>query len=191
MPEAARPRRQHRAHRRDYADGERKRGILDAAQLLGNAPAQADEAVEAIMTSDTRPKQIAVEFKLGGKTVRIGGICKGAGMIQPGMSATGARPAAHAAARHDALLHHHRRRYRSEGVASRVAGSRREQFQPHHRGWRHEHQRHGAGAGQRTCWKQKACGASVPRAGSSELRSNVMWQLSSPRSTTSALNSPR
>ena len=46
------------------------------------------------MTSDTRPKQIAVEFKLGGKTVRIGGICKGAGMIQPGMSATGARPAA-------------------------------------------------------------------------------------------------
>jgi glutamate N-acetyltransferase / amino-acid N-acetyltransferase len=71
-----------------------KRGILQAAQLLGNAPAQADEACEAIMTSDTRPKQIAVEFKLGGKTVRIGGICKGAGMIQPGMSATGARPAA-------------------------------------------------------------------------------------------------
>jgi len=71
-----------------------KRGISEAAQLLGNAPAQADEACEAIMTSDTRPKQIAVEFKLGGKTVRIGGICKGAGMIQPGMSATGVRPAA-------------------------------------------------------------------------------------------------
>ena len=71
-----------------------KRGILEAVQILGNAPAQADEACEAIMTSDTRPKQIAVEFKLGGKTVRIGGICKGAGMIQPGMSATGARPAA-------------------------------------------------------------------------------------------------
>ena len=46
------------------------------------------------MTSDTRPKQIAIEFKLGRKTVRIGGMCKGAGMIQPGMSATGARPAA-------------------------------------------------------------------------------------------------
>ena len=71
-----------------------KRGILEAVQILGNAPAQADEACEAIMTSDTRPKQTAVEFKLGGKTVRIGGICKGAGMIQPGMSATGARPAA-------------------------------------------------------------------------------------------------
>jgi len=71
-----------------------KRGIFEAAQILGNAPAQADEACEAIMTSDTRPKQIAVEFKLGGKTIRIGGICKGAGMIQPGMSATGVRPAA-------------------------------------------------------------------------------------------------
>jgi glutamate N-acetyltransferase/amino-acid N-acetyltransferase len=70
-----------------------KRGIFEAAQILGNAPAQADEACEAIMTSDTRPKQIAVEFMLGGKTVRIGGICKGAGMIQPGMSPTGARPA--------------------------------------------------------------------------------------------------
>lgn len=46
------------------------------------------------MTSDTKPKQVAFEFELGGRTVRIGGICKGAGMIQPGMSATGARPAA-------------------------------------------------------------------------------------------------
>jgi len=71
-----------------------KRGILEAARLLGYSSRHADQAAEAIMTSDTRPKQIAVEFKLGGETVRIGGICKGAGMIQPGMSATGARPAA-------------------------------------------------------------------------------------------------
>ena len=71
-----------------------KRGILEAAKVLGNSSRHADQAAEAIMTSDTRPKQIAVEYKLGGKTVRIGGICKGAGMIQPGMSATGARPAA-------------------------------------------------------------------------------------------------
>ena len=71
-----------------------REGILRAAQLLGNDVPHADEAVEAIMTSDTRPKKIAIEFKLGGKTVRIGGMCKGAGMIQPGMSATGARPAA-------------------------------------------------------------------------------------------------
>ena len=71
-----------------------KSGILAAAQMLGHDAAHAAEAAEAIMTSDTKPKQVAVEFKLGGKTVRIGGICKGAGMIQPGMSATGARPAA-------------------------------------------------------------------------------------------------
>lgn len=74
--------------------GNVKNGILEAAAMLGSAARQADEAAEAIMTSDTRPKQVAVEFRLGGKTARIGGICKGAGMIQPGMSATGARPAA-------------------------------------------------------------------------------------------------
>lgn len=75
-----------------------KSGILHAAQVLGHDAAHAAEAAEAIMTSDTKPKQIAIEFKLGGKRVRIGGICKGAGMIQPGMSATGARPAATPAA---------------------------------------------------------------------------------------------
>jgi glutamate N-acetyltransferase / amino-acid N-acetyltransferase len=70
-----------------------KKGILQAAGLLGSAPENARHAVEAIMTSDTRPKEIAVEIELGGKRVRLGGICKGAGMIQPGMSPTGARPA--------------------------------------------------------------------------------------------------
>jgi glutamate N-acetyltransferase/amino-acid N-acetyltransferase len=69
-------------------------GIAAAATMLGSTAAHADHATEAIMTSDTKPKQTAVEFKLGGQTVRLGGICKGAGMIQPGMSATGARPAA-------------------------------------------------------------------------------------------------
>ena len=68
-------------------------GIIEAATLLGDKIENADHAAEAIMTSDSRSKQIAVEFLLGGKTVRIGGICKGAGMIQPGMSPTGARPA--------------------------------------------------------------------------------------------------
>jgi glutamate N-acetyltransferase/amino-acid N-acetyltransferase len=63
----------------------------------------ADHAAEAIMTSDSRSKQIAIEFKLGGKPVRIGGICKGAGMIQPGMSPTGARPAALPGGRAQAL----------------------------------------------------------------------------------------
>jgi glutamate N-acetyltransferase/amino-acid N-acetyltransferase len=69
-------------------------GIIEAAAMLGGGVEHAAEACEAIMTSDTRPKQIAVEFKLGGKTVRIGGMCKGAGMIQPGMSDHGKRPAA-------------------------------------------------------------------------------------------------
>ena len=69
-------------------------GIIEAAVELGSTPAHADRAVEAIMTSDSKPKQIAIEFKLAGKTVCIGGMCKGAGMIEPGMSATGARPAA-------------------------------------------------------------------------------------------------
>ena len=69
-------------------------GIAEAAVGLGSTARHADQAAEAIMTSDTRSKQIAVEFKLGGKFIRIGGICKGAGMIQPGMSATGKRPGA-------------------------------------------------------------------------------------------------
>ena len=69
-------------------------GILAAAALLGHGPEHAAEAAEAIMTSDTRAKQIAVEATVGGQAVRIGGICKGAGMIQPGMSTTGQRPPA-------------------------------------------------------------------------------------------------
>jgi glutamate N-acetyltransferase/amino-acid N-acetyltransferase len=45
----------------------------------------AGRALEAIMTTDTRRKEIAVEFSLGGKAVRIGAIAKGAGMIHPNM----------------------------------------------------------------------------------------------------------
>ncbi len=69
-------------------------GIIEAAAMLGATPKHAAHAAEAIMTSDTRPKQSAVEFKLDGEKVRLGGICKGAGMIQPGMSSGGRRPAA-------------------------------------------------------------------------------------------------
>jgi glutamate N-acetyltransferase/amino-acid N-acetyltransferase len=70
-------------------------GIVEAAALLGSTHKHSAHAAEAIMTSDTRRKQIAIEFNLQrGDTVRIGGICKGAGMIQPGMSASGRRPAA-------------------------------------------------------------------------------------------------
>ena len=44
-----------------------------------------DAAATAIMTTDTVKKEIAVSFELGGKTVRIGAIAKGSGMIHPNM----------------------------------------------------------------------------------------------------------
>jgi glutamate N-acetyltransferase / amino-acid N-acetyltransferase len=69
-------------------------GIIEAATLLGRTAGHAARAAEAVLTSDTKPKQVAVEFRLGGRTIRLGGLCKGAGMIHPGMSATGRRPAA-------------------------------------------------------------------------------------------------
>ncbi|MEG2675871.1 MAG: bifunctional ornithine acetyltransferase/N-acetylglutamate synthase, partial [Clostridia bacterium] len=45
-----------------------------------------DDAAEAIMTTDTHAKCVAVEFVIGGKTCRIGGIAKGSGMIHPNMA---------------------------------------------------------------------------------------------------------
>jgi glutamate N-acetyltransferase/amino-acid N-acetyltransferase len=68
-------------------------GIIEAAVELGSTVQHAAHVAEAMMTSDTRSKQIAVEVQITGKKVRVGGICKGAGMIQPGMSANGKRPA--------------------------------------------------------------------------------------------------
>lgn len=47
-----------------------------------------DEAVKAIMTTDTQPKEIAVEFEIGGKTCHVGGMLKGSGMIHPNMATT-------------------------------------------------------------------------------------------------------
>ncbi len=44
------------------------------------------EAATGIMTTDTVPKEIAVEFTAGGKTCHLGGICKGSGMIHPNMA---------------------------------------------------------------------------------------------------------
>jgi len=46
------------------------------------------EAVKAIMTTDTMPKEVAVEFKIGGKTCTMGGMLKGSGMIHPNMATT-------------------------------------------------------------------------------------------------------
>ncbi len=59
-------------------------GIYDAAKILskdGN-----DDAAEGICTTDTFPKEFAVEFEIGGVPVRIGGIAKGSGMIAPNMA---------------------------------------------------------------------------------------------------------
>jgi glutamate N-acetyltransferase / amino-acid N-acetyltransferase len=63
-----------------------ERGIRGCAPLLARSTPNAWQVATAIMTTDTRRKEIAVEFKIGQSTVRIGGICKGAGMIQPGMA---------------------------------------------------------------------------------------------------------
>ena len=52
----------------------------------GLSPEGGSAAAEAIMTTDTVKKEIAVEFTLGGKTCRMGGIAKGSGMIHPNMA---------------------------------------------------------------------------------------------------------
>jgi glutamate N-acetyltransferase/amino-acid N-acetyltransferase len=55
--------------------------------MLGNlSPKGGPAAAQAIMTTDTFAKEVAVQFKAGGKTIRVGGIAKGAGMIQPNMA---------------------------------------------------------------------------------------------------------
>lgn len=58
---------------------------------IGSAVSELSEAgsfnaAQAIMTTDTFPKEYAVEFELGDKTVRLGGIAKGSGMIHPNMA---------------------------------------------------------------------------------------------------------
>jgi len=50
------------------------------------SPDGGGQMARAIMTTDTRPKEVAVELELGGRTVRMGGIAKGAAMIHPNMA---------------------------------------------------------------------------------------------------------
>jgi glutamate N-acetyltransferase/amino-acid N-acetyltransferase len=59
-------------------------GIRDAAATLSHQGGGA--AAEAIMTTDTTPKECAVKFSLAGKDVVIGGMAKGSGMIHPNMA---------------------------------------------------------------------------------------------------------
>ncbi|MBA4688054.1 MAG: bifunctional glutamate N-acetyltransferase/amino-acid acetyltransferase ArgJ [Candidatus Galacturonibacter soehngenii] len=60
-------------------------GIKAMAPTLGKTVEDGHMAAQAIMTTDTCPKEIAVEITLSGKTVTIGGMCKGSGMIHPNM----------------------------------------------------------------------------------------------------------
>jgi glutamate N-acetyltransferase/amino-acid N-acetyltransferase len=61
-------------------------GIDALTASLTDTAAGHEACLEAIMTTDTRKKDGAVEFAIGGKTVRIGGMTKGAGMIHPNMA---------------------------------------------------------------------------------------------------------
>ena len=61
--------------------------IADTAPLLAASLSSdgSSQAARAIMTTDTVVKEAAAELEIGGKTVRLGGICKGSGMIHPNM----------------------------------------------------------------------------------------------------------
>ena len=60
-------------------------GVAKLAKLKKATLAAGTQAAEAIMTTDTRSKQVAVEFEVGGVKATIGGMCKGSGMIHPNM----------------------------------------------------------------------------------------------------------
>jgi glutamate N-acetyltransferase / amino-acid N-acetyltransferase len=61
-----------------------KRGIADACATLSEDGGEA--AARSIMTTDTVPKTHAIEFELEGVPVRVGGMCKGSGMIHPNLA---------------------------------------------------------------------------------------------------------
>ncbi|MDD4018976.1 MAG: bifunctional glutamate N-acetyltransferase/amino-acid acetyltransferase ArgJ [Kiritimatiellae bacterium] len=62
--------------------------VAAGAELAARALSRegGDDAAHAIMTTDTVDKQVAVELEIDGKTVCIGGMCKGSGMIEPNMA---------------------------------------------------------------------------------------------------------
>lgn len=60
-------------------------GVKKLAPVLSGVRQAGILAAEAIMTTDTVRKEAAVELQLSGKTVTIGGMCKGSGMIHPNM----------------------------------------------------------------------------------------------------------
>lgn len=60
-------------------------GIRAMAPMLDGSLQSGTAAAQAIMTTDTKKKEVAVQFEVGGKTVTVGGMCKGSGMIHPNM----------------------------------------------------------------------------------------------------------
>lgn len=62
-----------------------KAGIAKLADAKKGDLASGTEAAKAIMTTDTEKKEAAVTFEIGGKTVTVGGMAKGSGMIHPNM----------------------------------------------------------------------------------------------------------
>lgn len=62
-----------------------KSGVGALAKVLGDSREDAKLAAEAIMTTDTKSKEVAYTFELGGKQVTMAGMCKGSGMIHPNM----------------------------------------------------------------------------------------------------------
>ena len=61
-------------------------GMKAAAAQLAATPEAGLAAEKAVMTTDTRPKEAAVTVVIGGRTVTVGGMCKGSGMIEPNMA---------------------------------------------------------------------------------------------------------
>ena len=61
-------------------------GIPLIVKNLGNTEEHATKACEGIMTTDTKVKQIAIEFEVGGKIAKLGAMTKGSGMISPAMA---------------------------------------------------------------------------------------------------------
>lgn len=62
-----------------------KKGVETMVPMLSDTAAAGTLAAEAIMTTDTVKKEIAVQIELGGRTVTVGGMSKGSGMIHPNM----------------------------------------------------------------------------------------------------------
>ncbi len=60
-------------------------GVKMLAKDLGSGLDKGEAASRAIMTTDTKNKQVAVQVELGGALVTVGGMCKGSGMIHPNM----------------------------------------------------------------------------------------------------------